>query len=227
MTSKARRVCGMGLTLVLAGANVANAGFPWVSKQTEAEKELEWSLHANDPISTRQVYKYGKHWPPYERPIGPEAKLIHRFHAAHYWPYPYTQEDQAFVREMSRLHVESGWMTVTTLYEYHFDAHSHELNRSGKLKVRWIVHNAPEQFCKIFVQSTESVDTNNARLESTRLALAGIATGGPVPHVSLLYTEPLGRPATEIDRIRRAELDSQPTPRIPYKGASGGATQGP
>lgn len=226
MTSVKTRVLGMGLALLLMGADIASAGFPWVSNKTKQEKEVEWAMRADDPIGTRRVYKYGKFWPPYHRPVGPEATMTHRFHAAHYWPHPYNLQDQAYVRELSRLHVESGWMTATTLYEYHFDPATHEINRSGRMKLHWILTHAPEQHCHVYVQAGGNVGTSNGRMDSARRVLASIAGPAAPPEVALRNADVLGRPANEIDRIRRAELESQPIPRIKYVPGGGAADPG-
>ncbi len=55
----------------------------------------EWyAMHADDPVGERQVYKYGKLWPPFPRPTGPKQLAIHKYHAQKYWPMPYVCSDR-------------------------------------------------------------------------------------------------------------------------------------
>ena len=76
---------------------------------------------ADDPVGERQKFHHGKAWPPFARPCGPEQTCVHKYHANHYWPYPYNVQDQSDVRLALQTQVNNGWCTATTLYDYHFD----------------------------------------------------------------------------------------------------------
>lgn len=186
-----------------------------------------WYDHeAQSPVGGRQKKHKGKLWPPYPRPTGPEQQFSHKFHAAHYWPFPYVCDDRMYVRELSARQVDGGWMTATTLYDYHFDPETHEVNSAGRLHLKWILEGAPISRRMIHVQSTLAADSSEARMASVRQELVYMMGPETAPPVMLRITSAYGRPASEIDLIRRAELGSIPAPRIQYTPAGGSGSSG-
>lgn len=203
---------------------VVQAGIPWISTESEAEKEARYAYHAQDPVGARQKYKYGKAWPPYPRPIGEPQLLVHRFHAAHYWPWPYIDQDRSYIRNLSQLHVCNGWINATTLYDYHFDPATNELNRAGRIQLKWILQNAPQPYRLAFVQTASNAEHSQQRMASVHDHCAELVGAENTPPVMLRVASPLRRAAEEVDAIRRKEIQSIPTPRIGGSGAgaSGG-----
>ena len=209
-------VCA-GLLFSLMIPHAATAGlipWPWGSRPKGTSKEEWYEQRASDPVGARQRFAFGKHWPPYPRPTGLSQLPSHTYHAAHYWPYPYQCDDRAIVREFSDRQINNGWVTATTLYEYHFDPNTNELSRSGVIQLRWILENAPESRRFVFVQSATNNDVSQQRLMNVQTEATNLVGKGNVPPVMLRVTSPLGRPALEVDRIRRLEIDTLPTPRI-------------
>ena len=183
----------------------------------------EWyEMESQAPIGARQKEHVGQLWPPFARPTGKGMQFSHKYHHAHYWPYPYNCEDRDFVRSLSDLQIANGWVSHTTLYDYHFDAETHQLNNSGNLKLRWILERAPAERRVVSIQSGRSTVVSEERLAAVRdesIRMVGEANMAPI---SLRTTEPLGRPASEVDVIRRAELKSMPSPRITYTSLPSG-----
>ena len=197
----------------------AQAGFPFLFKK----RSDEWyAAKACEPVGARQKCYKGKLWPPYARPSGEALPWIHRYHAAHYWPYPYVEQDREFVREAAQRQVNNGWIVATTLYDYHFSPDTDDLTRAGRLQLRWILENAPLSHRMIFVQAADYADSSQARLKNVRDAAGEIVGAANVPSVMLRVTSPLSRPAEEVRKIRDAELESQPNPRITNPIESGG-----
>ncbi len=185
-------------------------GIPFFSKKPPGYYESR----ASEPVSTRQRYYKGKYWPPYPRPQGPYLPWIHRFHAEHYWPYPYNYQDRFVVRDVLRKQIANGWVAATTLYDYYFDPDTQQLTRSGRLRLKWILQNAPESHRIIFVQAVDEKEANELRLASVKEQARALLGDATLPPVMLRVTSPLGRPAEEVRNIRDAELQSQPKPRI-------------
>jgi hypothetical protein len=112
------------------------------------------------------------------------------------------------------------------LYDYHFDAETHRLNNSGNLKLRWILDHAPAERRTVSIQSGHTTVVNDERLAAVReesIRMVGEANTAPI---ALRTTEPLSRPATEVDTIRRSQLESIPSPRITYTGLPAGSGAG-
>lgn len=177
-----------------------------------------WAIQAQSPVGARQVCKKGKLWPPVPRPTGEKQQFCHRYHAAHYWPWPYICQDRAYVNNVTDLQVSKGWMKKTTLFDHHFNVDSHELNHAGREHLLWILEEAPPERRSVYVQKKADQGVNDVRMgnvKSTMIELAGHQCAS-VP-VSLRSGRYYGRPAVEIDTIRKAELGSMPEPRINYK----------
>jgi hypothetical protein len=189
----------------------------------------EWyEQRAVDPPGTRQVFKYGKLWPPYPRPVGPKQTFWHSYHTAKYWPYPYNCEDRAFAVGIIQQQAGKGWAIATTLHDYHFDSETNRLNSAGEAHLRWILTEAPTPYRTAFVASGVSPQVGEFRLAQVQ-EMARQITGSDGCPILLRSDSFLARPAIEIDTLRRLELQAQPQPRLFVIGASGatGSASGP
>ncbi|MHC4875064.1 MAG: hypothetical protein ACYTGL_01115 [Planctomycetota bacterium] len=210
--------------------------WPWLEnsryqtwKQERDAARADWyARRALDPVGSRRRYVKGKFWPPYPRPEGLSMLPSHRFHAAHYWPYPYVCEDRQSVHEYINAQEDNGWQNATTLYEYHFNNDNQELNRSGLMQLQWILRNAPSHRRMVYVQAANDVTASNYRLANVQAEISEMVGLENAPPVALRVTSPLGRPALEVDAIQRKAQESQPVPRIspPFGGGSGSASGG-
>ena len=203
-------VCG---ALVPSAVPAGLIPWPWSVKyppkmtQQRAEREAYYASRACDPVSAKQFEKHGKLWPPFARPSGPANLPSHIYHAEHYWPHPYNCQDADYVRTLSAAQVSNGWVTMTTLYDYHFDD-TQQLNESGRSQVRWILENAPARHRFAFVQAGIDNVCSETRVVSVKTEAAQLVGADQIPPVLIRVTSPLGRPAEEIDDIRRLERKS-------------------
>lgn len=199
----------------------ANRYFTW--RQERDSRRSDWyARRALDPVGTRRKYSKGKFWPPYPRPEGLSMLPSHRYHAEHYWPLPYVCDDRTYVRDLIARQENAGWIDNTTLYDYHFEPDTQELNRAGRLHILWVVRNAPQHRRILYVQTAENVKQTDIRLASTRVATTNVVGNTALPPIVPRVTSPLGRNAMEVDAIQRGDRDSQPVPRIsPALGAGG------
>lgn len=181
-----------------------------------------WAMQAESPVGARQVYKKGKLWPPFPRPTGPKQQFCHKYHAAHYWPYPYVCQDRAYVKQVMALQEDKGWERLTTLFDHHFDENTHQLTHSGMEHLIWILEEAPStRRHQIYVQKTIGAEANAARVEIVRSALIELAGAEAADIcIDVRAGRNYGRPALEINTIREAEINSMPEPRINYTSPS-------
>ena len=125
----------------------------------------EWyEQRAGDPPGARKIYKHGKLWPPYPRPVGQKQTYWHAYHTAKYWPYPYNCEDRAFERGILQQQANAGWEIATTLHDYHFDEETNRLNTAGEAHLRWILTQARQQYRTTFVASGTNAEIGEFRL---------------------------------------------------------------
>lgn len=107
----------------------------------------------------------------------------------------------------------NGWAQATTLCAYHFDEETHHLNDAGRNHLRWILQNAPMDSRTVFVQAgpySHISDARHAAVQNESTLIAG-------PGAAQVVVQPMniaGRPANEVDAIRRTELQSMPRPRL-------------
>lgn len=209
--------------------------WPWLEsnryhawQQERDDVRADWyARRALDPVGSRQKYYKGKMWPPYPRPQGLSMLPSHRYHAAHYWPYPYVCQDRASVREFLATQENAGWVNQTTLYDYHFDSDTHLLNRSGILHLKWILRSAPAQRRVLYVQTADSASASELRMTSVRGVTEELVGLDNLPPVIPRVTTPIGRNALEVDGIQRGDTTSQPAPRIsPAVNGGGGVGVG-
>jgi len=218
---------GRGMSLALLMMSLAVTGCTQLGHRDDDEPTRfseEWYSRAADrPVGARQKLKGGKLWPPFPRPTEKQQPWSHRYHASHYWPQPYINDDRGYVRDVIRRQVDNGWTSMTTLYEYHFDPETQKLTDAGRLHLRWILANAPSSNRISWVQTGTDTKMSQARLSSVRSAAVVMVGEENLPPIMLRVATPIGRPAQFEDAITRAYLQSTPKPRIEYQSLPTGS----
>ncbi|REJ90051.1 MAG: hypothetical protein DWQ34_09625 [Planctomycetota bacterium] len=210
--------------LIIAASTRTEAGWPFSADGPRKGSEEYYQMHACDPISARQKCKHGKLWPPYPRPMGEPAPCMHRFHASHYWPYPYNHYDRMSVLAVSHTQIGNGWQSACTFHHYHFDAVTHELNSAGRAHLQWMMANVPGQFRQAYLATTGDSAVNDLRLANFQETVAGYVGNADSLPVVLRVAQPVGRPADEVDSIFEQRLQNMDSPVIPFTSviSSGG-----
>jgi hypothetical protein len=185
--------------------------------------EAWWQQRAGEPVGARQHECKGLEWPPYPRPTGPEMTCPHIYHTEHYWPWPYLCTDRQCVMDMTRTQEANGWLSETTLYEYYFNPDTNELTQPGKMHLRWILDYAPANYRSVWIQQVDDPAASQARMQNVRVAASQIA-GTNLPPIQYRVAMPPSRPAVEAEAIRRKELQTIPTPRIPLPTSAAGSS---
>ena len=204
---------GVLATLVLSGCAVLNRD-PGDPRPPRLFSEDYYDYHANLPVGSRQVCRYGKLWPPFPRPTDPRQPCMQRYHAANYWPYPYMCQDRESVNSYIQTHVDNGWILQTTLYEYHFNEETCELNQAGLTHLQWILQNAPNNTACVGSKPGPPRPSAILRLSAVQVAAAEMVGPENVPQVMLRADSPNGLPAQHIDTQYRSFLSTMPEPRI-------------
>jgi hypothetical protein len=129
------------------------------------------------------------------------------------------------VEATSLAQIENGWCTATTLYDFHFDGETGELNTSGRRQLHWILTHVPQDFQQVHIASSFEPQKSQARTLSVQNELSLLVSDRSVP-VSLRAAAPLTRSAGIVEAIDRAAIQSAPPPTITYQGIAGGGGGG-
>lgn len=185
--------------------------------------ESWYAAQAHLPPGERQHIHKGKYWLVEPRPYGiPEQPFWHKYHTNKTWPHPYNCVDRGAVQTTMAATVDRGWLNMTTLHAYHFDAQTHELNTSGRQLLQQILHTVPQEYRTAYVAAYDR-PTAEARMASVKAEVMDMAGPGEQLVVLPRATTVYGRPAVEVDHIHRAALENMPAPVI---GSAGGSVSG-
>lgn len=146
-------------------------------------------------------------------------RLVHSvrtdFHRNNEWPYTFVYADREAAFAPFEVMTYNGWRVQNTLGDHHFDAATGALTEAGRIKVQWIVTQAPEEYRTIYVQRAESSAVTVDRLEAVREVALAAAPEGMTPEIAETSIAPRGTPADYIDNVGRKYSDSMPAPRLP------------
>ena len=94
------------------------------------------------------------------------------------WPKPFVCPDRHTVRVPFAIMVNNGWRSQNMLADHHFEPNQAELTESGRLKVQWIVNEAPSQHRTIYVHRTKTPELTAARVNATQDMAAQLSLHG-------------------------------------------------
>jgi hypothetical protein len=142
------------------------------------------------------------------------------------WPEPFTEPDRVAARAPMVTMVSNGWRLQNMLGEFHFEANTGLLTEAGRLKVRWIVTEAPQQHRIVYVHAADSNEETAARIDAVQQLGVRYAPPGEMLPVLPTSISDEGWPADQVDLIGRKFQASTPPPRLPAKTDSGGSGGG-
>jgi len=138
------------------------------------------------------------------------------------WPKPFVCPDRQAVRAPFVIMVNNGWRRQNILGDYHFKNEHGELTEAGRLKVQWILTQAPEQHRIIFVHRASRQEETAARVDAVQQLASRIVPTGDLPQVMETHLNEAGWSADQIDKINRDFYEkSAPSPRLPEKQEAG------
>ncbi|PHS16950.1 MAG: hypothetical protein COA78_03600 [Blastopirellula sp.] len=138
------------------------------------------------------------------------------------WPAPFNYQDRAATNSHLNLMVQNGIRLQNTLGRFHFDSVTHQINHAGEMKARQILRNTPDRR-SVFVLEGLTTSVTEARMQSTKDALARIVGDERSLEVYPTSREPSGRSADYINDIYNAERQSIPAPRLPAASSDSGS----
>jgi hypothetical protein len=135
------------------------------------------------------------------------------------WPRQYIVPSRRGICEAFDVMARNGWRRQNLLGPYHFEADGVQLNEAGRLKVEWILTQAPPQYRVLYVQRVVSQERTAGRIDAVQQYVAGLnGLGGPGDVQETLVRDD-GYPAGMVDAVFTGFKANQPVPMLPPSGA--------
>jgi len=138
------------------------------------------------------------------------------------WPEPFLRPDRHAVRAPLAVMVSNGWRRQNLLADHHFIDQGGKLTEAGRMKIRWILTEAPLQHRTIYVHRADDPQITAARIDNVQQLAAQLVPEGALPLVLETSIPVRGWPAARADMIGRKFEASTPEPRLPEASSGGG-----
>jgi hypothetical protein len=142
------------------------------------------------------------------------------------WPNQYIYQDRQAVQAPFDIMIANGWQRQNTLGDFHFDSATGQLNEAGRLKVQWILTQAPVQHRAVFVHKPLKAEELEARMKSVQDLAGQIVPPNSNPLIVATDAPPLSSRGDWIDDTMQKYKLSNPLPRITKADSSGGSAGG-
>lgn len=136
-----------------------------------------------------------------------------------HWPGQFVEADRAKAKAPFDIMIQNGWRRQNLLGSHHFNEDGTELTQAGRLRVQWILTQAPQQHRQIFVERSFTDGLTAARTECANNYAAQVAQGdvGAAQDTHIVSD---GRPAVTVDFVNTQFRENMPVPTLPQNTAT-------
>lgn len=138
------------------------------------------------------------------------------------WPRPYIPPARSAVCQTYNAMINNGWRRQNLLGDYHFNPETNELTNAGKLKVNWILSQAPVTRRSIFVQRGGQELATTARVSAVHDYAGNMSPSVGQIDVNDTHLVAEGHRASSVDSVFVGYETNRAVPRLPVIGAGGG-----
>ena len=131
------------------------------------------------------------------------------------WPDQFLPADQCAVRAPFQAMVVNGWRAQNTICSYHFHDATGELNDTGLLKMRAVMHNTPPEYRQLYVLRGDTPAVTAARIRAVQEQATALAQGEVVPPIMITTLEPRGIRGEVVSGVNTRYLENAPVPQLP------------
>jgi len=136
------------------------------------------------------------------------------------WPSQYIPAARRSVLSAYDAMVNNGWRRQNLLGAYHFDPDTNELTDAGKLKVKWILSQAPQHRRNIFVERGPDQSRTSARVVAINHWASTLSPSVGIIDINDTHIVAEGHPAGTVDQIFVGFRANQPPPVLPAANSS-------
>jgi hypothetical protein len=150
-----------------------------------------------------------------------QSQVYHEsYHENSIWPRQYMAPARRGICQSFDLMVSNGWRRNNLLGKYDFAPNGEGLSEAGRLRVEWILTNAPPQRRTIFVQRGGDAQQTAERVEAVQLLASSVNPGAAQVDIQETYMLDEGRPAATVDAVFTGFSANQPVPMLPSSTAT-------
>ena len=129
------------------------------------------------------------------------------------WPEPFCYPDRESYQRPRDIMIANGWERQNQLSDFHFEANGVQLNEAGRIRVAWILREAPVNHRTVFVHATLDPQINLQRMQIVQQYMDEIAFGAPAPIIQSHRTDD-GQYASQIDAVAKRAAAALPQPTL-------------
>jgi hypothetical protein len=131
------------------------------------------------------------------------------------WPAQFVEQDRNAVSTPFDVMISNGWRRQNLLGSHHFNEDCTQLSQAGKLRVQWILTQAPPEHRQIFVERSFNDETTQSRIATVSDFSTQVVRDGVPPVVTDTHLVSDGRPAVTVDFVNTQFRENMPTPALP------------
>lgn len=136
------------------------------------------------------------------------------------WPSQYVGQDRVAAAAPFEIMVRNGWRRQNLLGSHHFNEDCTQLSQAGKLRVQWILTQAPPEHRELFVERSIEEGVTQSRLDTVNQFAAQVVRDGVPAQAQETHILSDGRPAVTVDFVNTQFRENMPVPTLPSQQAS-------
>ena len=121
--------------------------------------------------------------------------------------------------------VNNGWRRQNLLGDYHFNEDTNELTQAGKLKVNWVLSQAPPQRRSIYVQRGSNIEETGSRVAAVHEFTSNMSPSVGAVDVNDTHIVAEGHSAGAVDHLFIGFQANQPPPVLTSDSGATGSSQ--
>jgi hypothetical protein len=122
--------------------------------------------------------------------------------------------------------VHNGWRRQNLLGKYHFNENGDKLSEAGRLKVDWIMTQAPQQRRVVYVERSPETDVTARRTEAVEQFASDVSSYSTPVNVQETNVRDEGHPAGAVDAVFTGFSQNQRPPQLPSSSGGSGSSSG-
>ena len=130
------------------------------------------------------------------------------------WPQQYVGQERINTAAPFEIMIRNGWRRQNLLGGHHFTEDGTKLTQAGKLRVQWILTQAPQEHRQLFVERSLSEDLTQARIATANDFASQVVTDGYATSVQETHILSDGRPAVTVDFVNTQFRENMPIPTL-------------